>query len=152
MPDFEVTAAVLGRVIVQAGRALDLPFARVLDRYDLTRNAWWLLSELYRSRHQEVASVGVHARRSALAPSSATIAAEALVVRGLVQRWRPDDNRRVTYITITDTGTALVETVRIDLEEAVADLYDRYDSGDRDQLHALLVRLVDTPDAGASPA
>jgi DNA-binding MarR family transcriptional regulator len=142
MPDVEVTATVLGRLIVQAGRTLDGPFGEVLERYSLTRNAWWLLTELYRTRNGELAPLGEHARRSGLAASSATIATEQLTKRRLVRRWRPKDNRRTTFVTITDTGVNLVDSARTDLERSVAGLFDIFDREDRRTLYGLLSRLV----------
>lgn len=150
MPDVAVTAAVLGRVIVQAGRALDIPFAEVLDRYAMTRNAWWLLTELYRSRNDAIATIGEHARRSGLAASSATIAIEQLTVRKLTRRRTPKDNRRVTIVTITDAGVSFVESVRADLETSVADLYKLFDEDDRQLLHDLLVRVVESAEMNVS--
>jgi DNA-binding MarR family transcriptional regulator len=142
MPDVEVTASVLGRLIVQAGRTLDGPFGEVLDRYSLTRNAWWLLTELYRTRGDEVVTIGEHARRSGLAASSATIATEQLMKRRLVRRWRPKDNRRTTFVAITDAGVDLVDSARSDLEKSVAGLYQIFDGSDRQLLHDLLSRVV----------
>jgi DNA-binding MarR family transcriptional regulator len=150
MPDVAVTAAVLGRVIVQAGRALDAPFGEILDRYAMTRNAWWLLTELYRSRKEDVATIGEHARRSGLAASSATIAIEQLTARKLTRRRRPKDNRRITFVTITDTGVTFVEEVRADLETAVAGIYGLYDDNDRQLLHDLLVRIVENAEMNVS--
>lgn len=143
MPDAAVTAAVLGRVVVQAGRALDVPFSEILDRYAVTRNAWWLLTELYRSRDGTEATIGEHARRSGLAASSATIATEQLTTRKLARRRRPKDNRRVTVVTITEPGIAFVERVRADLEDAVSGLYDLYEQREMETLHGLLARLVE---------
>ncbi len=142
MPDIEITAAVLGRVIVQAGRMIDGPFTRVIERYGITRNAWWLLTELYRTRSEEVATIGEHARRSGLAASSATIATEQLAKRRMVRRWRPKDNRRASFVTITDTGIELVDNARSDLERSVAALYEIFDQDDRCTLHDLLSRLL----------
>jgi DNA-binding MarR family transcriptional regulator len=142
MPDVEVTATVLGRLIVQAGRALDGPFGDVLERYNLARNAWWLLTELYRTRDGELAPLGEHARRSGLAASSATIAAEQLAKRRLIKRWRPKDNRRTTFVTVTEAGINLVDSARADLERSVAALYDLFDRDDRQTLHGLLSRIV----------
>ncbi|GAA2697525.1 MarR family winged helix-turn-helix transcriptional regulator [Actinoplanes palleronii] len=142
MSDIEVTAAVLGRVIVQAGRVLDGPFTQVIDRYGITRNAWWLLTELYRTRDGDLATIGEHARRSGLAASSATIATEQLAKRRLVRRWRPKDNRRTSFVAITDTGVELVDNARADLERSVAELYEIFDEDDRCTLHGLLSRLL----------
>lgn len=156
VPDPDVSATVLGRVIVQAGRQLDVPFGNVLQRHRLTRNAWWLLTELYRTRHDEAVTVGEHARRAGLASSSATVVTEQLTQRGLTRRWRPPDNRRITYVTITETGLATVEAVRADIEQAIGDLYQLYDSDQRRTLHALLARMVDidkhhAPGPGTEP-
>jgi DNA-binding MarR family transcriptional regulator len=152
MPDAEVPASLLGRLVVQAGRVLDVPFGEVVERYGLTRNAWWLLTELYATRHDDVITIGEHARRCGLAPSSATIAAEQLTIRKLARRRRPRDNRRITYITITEPGTALVEAVRVELEASAVRLYDLYDDAERRMLHGLLARIVEVgnrePDAG----
>jgi DNA-binding MarR family transcriptional regulator len=152
MPDAEVSASLLGRLVVQAGRVLDVPFGEVVERYGLTRNAWWLLTELYATRHDDVITIGEHARRCGLAPSSATIAAEQLTIRKLARRRRPRDNRRITYITITEPGTALVEAVRVELEASAVRLYDLYDDAERRMLHGLLARIVEVgnrePDAG----
>lgn len=144
MPDEEVTAAVLGRVIVQAGRRLDTPFGRVLHRFGVTRNAWWLLTELYRTRIGDPVTVGEHARHCGLPASSATAMTEQLAGRGLVRRWRPPENRRIAYVVITDAGIELVETVRGDLEKAVADLYCLFGPEQRRLLHDLLLVLVDS--------
>jgi len=143
VPDVAITASALGRVIVQAGRVLDTPFAEVLDRYAITRNAWWLLTELYRSRHQLETTLGEHARRSGLAASSATIATELLTARKLTRRRRPKDNRRVAIVTITATGVTFVEAVRADLDQAVAGFYDLYEAEDRRLLHDLLTRIIE---------
>ncbi|GAA3342234.1 hypothetical protein GCM10020358_36460 [Amorphoplanes nipponensis] len=145
MPDADVTASVLGRVIVQAGRVLDTPFVEVMDRYGMTRNAWWLLTELYRSRHEPEATIGEHARRSGLAASSATIATELLDRGRLTRRRRPKDNRRTTVVTITRPA-AFVEAVRADLEKAVAGLYEIFGAEDRQLLHDLLVRVIEAED------
>jgi DNA-binding MarR family transcriptional regulator len=151
VPDAAITASVLGRVIVQAGRVLDTPFAEILDRYELTRNAWWLLTELYHGRHEPESTLGEHARRCGLAASSATIAADLLTARKLTRRRRPKDNRRVALVTITAIGVAFVEAVRVDLEQAVTGLYDLYEPEDRRLLHDLLRRIIDAdqPNVGS---
>ena len=155
MSDAAVPASLLGRLVVQAGRVLDVPFGEVIDRYGLTRNAWWLLTELYATR-QDGVTIGEHARRCGLAPSSATIAAEQLTIRKLARRRRPRDNRRITYITVTEPGVALVEAVRVELDASVSRLYHLYDDAERRMLHDLLARIVDTanrePDAAAPAA
>jgi DNA-binding MarR family transcriptional regulator len=143
MPDAEVSASLLARLVVQAGRVLDVPFGEVVERYGLTRNAWWLLTALYATRHGDLVTIGEHARRCGLAPSSATIAAEQLTIRKLARRRRPRDNRRITYVSITEPGTALVEAVRAELEATSAGLYQLYDEAERRELHRLLGRIVD---------
>lgn len=151
MPDAEVSASLLARLVVQSGRVLDVPFGEVVERYGLTRNAWWLLTDLYATRHGDGITIGEHARRCGLAPSSATIAAEQLTIRKLARRRRPRDNRRITYVTITEPGIALVGAVRAELEASSSRLYDLYDDAERRVLHHLLGRLVDSgndePDA-----
>lgn len=151
MPDAEVPASLLGRIVVQAGRVLDVPFGEVVERYGLTRNAWWLLTELYATRHADVITIGEHARRCGLAPSSATIAAEQLTIRKLVRRRRPKDNRRITYITITEPGVALVEAVREELEASATRLYELYDDAERRVLHSLLGRIVEVANREPDP-
>ncbi|MCA2217619.1 MarR family winged helix-turn-helix transcriptional regulator [Jidongwangia harbinensis] len=144
MPDAEVSASLLGRLLMQAGRVLDGPFGEVIDRYGLTRNAWWLLTELYGTRPEGLVTIGEHARRCGLAPSSATIAAEQLTIRKLARRRRPRDNRRIIYLTVTEPGVALVEAVRDELEASAARFYRLYDDEERRVLRDLLGRIVET--------
>ncbi len=128
---------------MQAGRTLDAPFSDVLERYGLTRNAWWLLTELYRTRDGALATIGEHARRSGLAASSATIATEQLTKRRLTRRWRPKEkNRRSTFVSITDAGVQLVDSARVDLEHSVAGLYELFDREERQALFSLLSRIT----------
>lgn len=149
-----VPGVVLGRQIARAARVLDGPFAEVLEQYDLTRNAWWLLTEIYGDGSGRGMPLGAIAQRSALAASSATVAADLLVRRALIRRSRRAHDRRTVLVAITPAGIALVRQARVELESRVAHITTLFSAEERTLFCDLLARITDLPedDQVAHPA
>lgn len=106
---------------------------------DITAEQFWLLRQL---RRMGPSRVGDLAAALGIAQNSVTTASQRLETRGMLTRQRSRDDERVVNLALTEEGAARVdawrERRRTILEELLADL----DAGEREQLHALLERVL----------
>jgi DNA-binding MarR family transcriptional regulator len=92
----------------------------------------WLLEEhgeLPMSRVAELLDVSL---------SNATGLADRMVERGLVERVRVPDDRRVVLIRLTAAGQAALEDIQIMRQDLTLTILERLDDGQLERLHASL--------------
>lgn len=106
---------------------------------DITAQQFWLLRQLRRLGPARVSDL---AAALGIAQNSVTTASQRLEARGLLTRQRSREDERVVELALTEAGAARVdawrEQRRLRLEELLADL----DASEREQLHALLDRVL----------
>ena len=106
---------------------------------DITAQQFWLLRQLRRLGPARVSDL---AAALSIAQNSVTTASQRLEARGLLTRQRSREDERVVELALTEAGAARVdawrEQRRLRLEELLADL----DAAEREQLHALLDRVL----------
>ncbi len=82
----------------------------LFGRYDLTAQQYNALRLLKAAHPKKVATLGLAGRLVSRAPDI-TRMVDKLVERGLVDRERPADNRRVVNVGITEPGLALLDEI-----------------------------------------
>src|SRR6478752_6837341 len=78
----------------------------LFERFDLTAQQYNALRLLKAAHPKKVATLGLAGRLVSRAPDITRLV-DKLVDRGLVERERPADNRRVVNVGVTDSGIAL---------------------------------------------
>lgn len=86
--------------------------------------------------------VGVLAESAGVSAPSATRMLDGLVKRGLVERHRDADDRRLVHIGLTDEGRALVEAKRARVLEARTRIFDALSPSERRSAARLLSGLA----------
>ena len=89
-------------------------------RFDLTAQQYNALRLLRAAHPKKVATLGLAGRLVSRAPDITRLL-DKLVERGLVERERPADNRRVVNVGITDGGQALLDQ----LAPAIRECHER---------------------------
>ncbi|WP_258207696.1 MarR family winged helix-turn-helix transcriptional regulator [Paenibacillus radicibacter] len=69
-----------------------------------------------------------------LTSGAITGAADKLIVRGLIQRTRDEEDRRVVYIEITPEGEEIVQEIQEGQRETIAMFFDELPQEDTDHL------------------
>jgi DNA-binding MarR family transcriptional regulator len=82
----------------------------LFGRFDLTAQQYNALRLLKAAHPKKVATLGLAGRLVSRAPDITRLL-DKLVERGLVERERPADNRRVVNVGITHAGLALLEEI-----------------------------------------
>jgi DNA-binding MarR family transcriptional regulator len=88
----------------------------LFGRYDLTPQQYNALRLLSSERPNKIRTLELAARLVSRAPDITRLL-DKLDQRGLIERDRPADNRRVVYIGITDAGLAIMRELREPLRE-----------------------------------
>ena len=119
-----------------------------LAGHDLSHGEWGLLGQLRRGGPPYRCTPGTLARRQGLSTGAMTNRLDRLEQAGFVRRLPDPDDRRSTLIELTDVGrTVWEESVGTQAaKEAV--IADALDAHEKDELNALLRRLVRSTDAG----
>jgi DNA-binding MarR family transcriptional regulator len=91
----------------------------LFGRYDLTPQQYNALRLLCRERPGKVRTLDLAGRLVSRAPDITRLL-DKLERRGLIDRDRPADNRRVVHVGITDAGVALLDELREPLRECHA--------------------------------
>jgi DNA-binding MarR family transcriptional regulator len=86
----------------------------LFGRHDLTAQQYNALRLLAAARPQKVATLGLGARLVSRAPDITRLL-DKLAERGLIDRERPPDNRRVVHVGITPAGMALLAELAADV-------------------------------------
>src|SRR3954452_12205409 len=92
----------------------------LFGRFDLTAQQYNALRLLKAAHPKKVATLGLAGRLVSRAPDITRLL-DKLVDRGLVERERPADNRRVVNVGITEPGLALLN----ELAAAVRECHER---------------------------
>lgn len=92
----------------------------LFERFDLTAQQYNALRLLKAAHPKKVATLGLAGRLVSRAPDITRLV-DKLVDRGLVERERPADNRRVVNVGITDAGLTLLD----ELAAAVRECHER---------------------------
>ncbi len=86
--------------------------------------------------------VGVLADSAGVSAPSATRMLDGLVKRGIVERLRGTEDRRLVRIALTDHGAALVNEKRARIFEARTTIFDALSAGERKSAARLLQSLA----------
>ena len=86
----------------------------LFSRFDLTAQQYNALRLLRAARPQRVATLNVASRLVSRAPDITRLL-DKLGERGLIERERPENNRRVVNIGITAAGVALLDQIAADV-------------------------------------
>ena len=92
----------------------------LFERFELTAQQYNALRLLRAAHPKKVATLGLAGRLVSRAPDITRLV-DKLVDRGLVERERPADNRRVVNVGITDAGLTLLD----ELAAAVRECHER---------------------------
>ncbi|MGX7091921.1 MarR family winged helix-turn-helix transcriptional regulator [Hutsoniella sourekii] len=79
-----------------------------VKRYNLNINEFGVLELLY---HKGDTSIQHIKNKILIASSSTTYIIDKLCEKGLVERYRDDEDRRIIYASLTDPGRALIEEI-----------------------------------------
>src|SRR3954451_9772240 len=88
----------------------------LFDRFDLTAQQYNTLRLLRAAHPKKVATLGLAGRLVSRAPDI-TRMIDKLSERGVVERERPADNRRVVNVGITEAGLALLDRLAPEVRE-----------------------------------
>lgn len=122
-------------------------WGKELPDLDLSHGEWGLLDQLRRGGPPYRCTPGTFARRQGLSTGAMTNRLDRLEQAGFVRRLPDPDDRRSTLVELTDAGrTVWEESVGTQAaKEAV--IADALDAREKDELNALLRRLVHSTDA-----
>jgi DNA-binding MarR family transcriptional regulator len=141
-PDLDLTVEGVVDRILGLARRLQKLLDETLAASGMSHGEWKVLSSLRWAGPPYRRSAGDLARRADLSNAAMTNRLDQLESRGLVQRLRDPDDRRGVLVELTDAGHALWEEaigVQAEKEALVAGALSR---NDREQLEALLRRLM----------
>jgi DNA-binding MarR family transcriptional regulator len=109
----------------------------LFGRHDLTPQQYNALRMLAGTHPERIRTLDLAARLVSRAPDITRLL-DKLEQRGLIERDRPPDNRRVVYIGITAAGLALLEQLREPLRECHLRQLGHLSQKDLTELAALL--------------
>jgi DNA-binding MarR family transcriptional regulator len=109
----------------------------LFGKYQLTAQQYNALRLLKAAWPKKVTTLGVAGRLLSRAPDITRLL-DKLVVRGLVERERPEGNRRVVNVGITEAGLALLEKIGPEVRECHARQFGHLDAGEMRVLVELL--------------
>jgi len=148
-PDLECKAA---GIVLRLGRTRDLLFARsrsVLDAQGLAPAEFETLLTLLKQPAPHERTPGEIAAAIGVTSGGMTKALNKLVERDLISRAVSQTDRRSRLVRLTATGEALVEaTLQTIIVRHGAIMADILDAAEREQITALLEKLLGTLEAG----
>jgi DNA-binding MarR family transcriptional regulator len=109
----------------------------VFGRYDLTPQQYNSLRLLKREHPGNLPTLVLASKLVSRAPDITRLL-DRLVDRGLIERERPADNRRVVRVGITQTGLQLLRDMEADVKQCHERQLGHLDQAELDQLIALL--------------
>jgi MarR family transcriptional regulator, transcriptional regulator for hemolysin len=135
----------IGLRLTRTARTVSYAFERAMADAGGSASAWQVLllvrSEQWGTQSRMADAMGITG-------ATLTHHLNALEKRGLLRRWRDDENRRVQHVALTAAGEELFARLR-----EVAVLHDRrLRSNLTEQETAVLVELLDKLQAGVDPA
>lgn len=130
----------LSEALMHATRALRRRMWSSLEDWDLSPHQARALRTVCSHDGARLSAVAAHLR---IAPRSATEVVDSLEARGLVARQPDPDDRRAVLVVATDEGREVHEAADRIRGAAAEEFFGRLEPGEREQLAALLRRLVD---------
>src|SRR4051794_14420012 len=109
----------------------------LFGRHDLTAQQYNTLRLLRAAHPKKVATLGLAGRLVSRAPDITRLV-DKLVERGLVERERPADNRRVVNVGITEAGLTLLDELAAEVKVCHEKQLGHLDEGEMQTLIALL--------------
>jgi DNA-binding MarR family transcriptional regulator len=109
----------------------------LFGRHDLTAQQYNTLRLLRAAHPKKVATLGLAGRLVSRAPDITRLV-DKLAERGLVERERPADNRRLVNVGITDAGLALLDRLAAEVRECHEKQLGHLDEAEMRSLIALL--------------
>lgn len=141
-PDLDATPiAVFGR-ITRTYKLKQTHLRALLSQFDLTPATFDVLANLRRSGDDVPKTAGDLAKSSLLSTGGTTFRLDRLEERHLIERVTSDDDRRVTYVVLTDDGRALIDTVMAAHLALESELLSQFDPAQVEELGRLL-RLLE---------
>ncbi len=141
-PDLDATPmAVFGRV-TRTYKLKQVHLRSLLDEFDLTPATFDVLANLRRSGDGARKTAGDLAKSSLLSTGGTTFRLDRLEDRELIRRTTAEDDRRVTYVELTEQGRTLIDTVMQAHLQQEAALLSSVGAGQVDELAGLL-RLLE---------
>lgn len=128
-------ALLKGREVIMAG------FRTMLLDHDLTDQQWRVLRVLVEQPKLEVAEL---AQKCVIMQPSVSRILKRLVERGLVQRATSAQDRRYSYISITDTGKDLFQEIAPKSEALYQIITEKFGEDKMEELLSLLQDLAET--------
>jgi len=137
----------LGLQLTRTSRAITQAFERAMAQAGGSVPTWQVLL-LVRSANWDTQSE--MAEQLGITGATLTHHLNALERKGLVRRWREDNNRRVQRVELTDAGVELFDRLRSVAVRHDKLLRSQLSDDEVEQLGALLARLEAGIQAGAS--
>lgn len=113
-------------------------------RPDMTPQQYWLLRHL---RSTGPLRIGELSSALGVTAGTATEACKRLEAAGLLSRERRADDERVVQISLTEQGTALIDTLRQQKYEEVMQLLDVLAEHEQQELQCIVERLLQAAEA-----
>ncbi len=126
------------REIAQAKNVVFAQFSSALATWHLTPRQFALLGVV-----QQKKSITVTDLRKALGfePGAMTGIVDGCVARGLVQRQRSREDRRMVYVELTDDGHSLLPKIQTAVMEATRKPFAEFSDSEIEQFHTALDRI-----------
>jgi DNA-binding MarR family transcriptional regulator len=140
----------LGERLAHLARLVERATSEALAGCGLTRNAWFLLSELDAVGVGVALPAGEWGTRADLSPSSMSAATDLLDRCGLVKRWRDPGNRRSVLVMLTPAGAKTCDEARTLLATVAPPVCEGLTARDLRDLSDLVARMLATCGASAS--
>jgi MarR family transcriptional repressor of emrRAB len=116
-------------------------FNETLKCHDMNETTWMALMVLY-SRPEQRISPSELSDALAFSRTNATRVVDDLCQRDMMQRLPSQEDRRKTELTLTEKGLAFIAMVMPEQRQRMRELWQDFDAAEREQLDALLRKLL----------
>jgi DNA-binding MarR family transcriptional regulator len=141
-PDLDVEPLHILSRVSRLARRLDLDRVQAFARHQLEGWEFDVLSALRRAGHPYELSPGRLIRQTLVTSGTMTNRVDRLERRGLVSRSPDPSDRRGVIVRLTPTGQQTVDAAMADLLDRERDLLAELSGAERDDLAAMLRRLL----------
>ncbi len=125
-------------ILSRANRSVSDAVKKEIQKYGLNPTEFGVLEFLYHKGPQPIQYIG---EKVLLSSGSMTYVIEQLKSKELVYRKNCEKDRRITYIELTDNGTALIASLFSAHKEFIGDLFSSMPETDIDALTSMLKQL-----------
>lgn len=139
-PDIEAFNVALDRFL-KAQRQARGRFNSAAETSELSMSQYHLLEPLARAEDGTMC-VGAVAESAGVSPPSATRMLDGLVRRGLVERRRDAEDRRLVHVALTDEGRRLLRAKRERMVAARTEIFDALSPSEQRTAARLLTSLA----------